>query len=491
MQKRFWSCIILIFHDWYCYCYLSEPNAIPAKREDYAYPAFSIWGGLGVLSVFQNIRTYFQGIKPAVITVILCILLVPGIMAWQNWDDHDRSGRYTVRDIAKNYLDSCDENAILFTNGDNDTFPLWYIQDVEGYRTDVRVVNLMLLNADWYIDQMKKKSYKSEALPVSLPFDKYQEDVNNIVYVFEDTVAYLLSDLIEGIKRGDKFYIEDFPAEGITILPTNKFILPTDINLLISNRTVSPENVHLIESPMMWEYKRSYLLKSGLIQMDILANNNWSRPVYFIAGGDEGASGLEDYFQLEGLASRLVPIRTPGKDVFFEPGRVESGILYDNLMNKFKWGRMNEKDVYLDHFNIRTFSVIKFRKSFIRLAETLIEQGKKREAEQVLDRCMELAPNHKIPYDHYISGISYVDNDNNKIRIAGIIEMYYKCGAIDKANSIIKEYAAILLQDLEYYNSLNNKFKRRFESEAYQSQSFYNSMSELAEKYMQERHYLK
>lgn len=468
--------------------YLNQTPYQPRER-DYAYAgsfyAFSVWIGLGVLSIFQRISYFIKGNIASVLSVFLCILTVPVIMAWQNWDDHDRSGRYTTRDIARNYLDSCAENAIIFTNGDNDTFPLWYLQEVEAYRTDVRVVNLVLLNTDWYIEQLKRKSYKSEPLSFSLPADKYRDGINNIVYVIKNNESYFLKDIIDDIKNEERQFIRKTVSGDICIIPSNIFELPLDIMTKCTD-TIYENNISKKNPVLLWEFKRNYLLKSGLMQFDLLANNNWERPLYFINSGDEGALSLEDYFQLEGLAFRLVTEGSKSKDVFFEPGSINTELLYDNLMNNFSWGRMDKKEVYLDHYNIRVLSLIKFRKLFLRLSEALIDQGKTREAEMVLDRCMELAPNNKLPYDHYVSGIRYTDKDNNEISLTGIIEMYFKCGAIDKGNSIMKEFASILKQDLNYYDSLKEKFKYRFESEAFQSLSFYNNLLRLASEYSQE-----
>lgn len=470
--------------------YLNQTPYQPRER-DYAYAgsfyAFSIWVGLGVASVYSRMKNVFRGRIPALVTVLLCLLLVPGIMAQQNLDDHNRSGRYTVADIAKNYLDSCGENAILFTNGDNDTFPLWYVQDVEGYRTDVRVVNLMLLNADWYIEQLKRKAYKSDPLPVTLPEHKYREGVNSVLYMAENPIRLRLDVLIEGIISDDQRFKEKTRSgEVVDIIPGNRFILSVDTSVVIQNGTITRSDIPLLKHEPEWEIEGNQLPKSSLIQMDILAGNNWERPVYFITGGNEGALGLEDYFQLEGLAYRLVPVKTSSKDPFFDPGRVNTDVLFENLMNRFSWGRMNEDDVYLDHFNIRTFAVIKFRKSYIRLAEALIEEGNPEKAEIVLDRCMELAPHAVLPLDHFISGICYEDDDNEDVCHTGIIETYYKCGAMEKANSLLLEYGRILLQDISYYNSLNDRFRLRFEREAWQSYGLYKHLMELAAKYSQE-----
>jgi len=471
--------------------YLNQTPMQPRER-DYAYAgsfyAFCIWVGLGVFGLFDTLKKAWKNHIAAGAIVSLSIVFVPILMAAENWDDHDRSGRYTARDIARNYLDTCEKNAILFTNGDNDTFPLWYVQEVEGYRTDVRVVNLMLFNTEWYIDQMKMKAYDSEVLPITLPNTKYADGINSSVYVKTDSRKINISTLVEGIKSEHSLFRErTIRNELVDVLPTANLILDVDTAKVISNGTVKPENSHLIESPISWTLRDIPISKANLLQLDILAHNNWERPIYFVAGGNDGTLGLEDYFQMDGLAYRLVPIKTKSPDFYYELGRIETDILYKNLMEKYKWGRMNEPDVYLDFYNTRTLGVIKFRKTFVRLAEALVAEGETDKAVEVLDRCMDLAPHNKVPYDHFISGVTYSEGQGKTpVHYSGVIEAYYKCGQFDKANAILMDFVQILQQDIQYYQSLGARFKKRFENEAYQSQSLYNELIYLADLYKQE-----
>jgi len=335
---------------------------------------------------------------------------------------------------------------------------------------------------------MKMKAYESEALPITLPFFFYSDGTNGSVYVKTDSRKLNVSTLIDGIESEHKLFREQtIRGEFVDVLPSPNLILDVDTTLVLANGTVKSENAHLIESQISWTLRDIPITKANLLQLDILAHNNWERPIYFVAGGNDGTLGLEDYFQMDGFAYRFVPLKTKSPDFYYELGRIDTDILYENLMNKFKWGRMNEPDVYLDFYNTRTLGVIKFRKTFVRLAEALVLEGKKEKAEEVLDRCMELAPNHKIPYDHFISGITYGGGkDKLPIHYSGVIEAYYKCGAFEKANAILLEYAGILQQDLQYYQSLDERFKRRFENEAFQSQSLYSELVTLADTYKQE-----
>ena len=443
-RKDSWIVILLfLFTGIAIVVYLNQYPNQPRER-DYAYVgsfyAYTIWIGLGVLAIFDALSKMMGKKLSAIVAGVLCLVLVPAVMAKENWDDHDRSGRYTARDIAYNYLNSCAPNAILFTNGDNDTFPLWYAQEVEGIRTDVRVVNLMLFNTDWYIDQMKTKAYESEPLPLSMPREKYLDGTNGQVFMVERVKEYIpIEQVIDFIINDNEATKIPYDNELLDYIPTKMFRIPVDSATVIDNGTVSPELADKIVESIDIRINRNYLLKNQVMLLDFLAQNNWKRPVYFVTGGHDDALGLEEYFQLEGFAYRLVPIKTAGATGFLEMGRINVDAMYENLMNKFRWGRMNEPDVYLDFYNKRTFSVIKIRNNFTRLAEGLMQQGKKDSAIAVLDRCMELMPYERIPYD---------------IFSVGMAEIYYGCNANDKANNIVDQYAAVCEEELNYYFSL-------------------------------------
>jgi len=434
--------------------YLNQYPNQPRER-DYAYAgsfyAYAIWIGLGVISLFTVLSKPIGKKMGAILAGLLCLVLVPGIMAKENWDDHDRSGRYTARDIAHNYLNSCAPNAILFTNGDNDTFPLWYAQEVEGIRTDVRVVNLMLFNTDWYIDQMKSQAYESDPLPLSVPKEKYKDGTNGQVFMIERVKEYIpVKQVIDFIVNDDDATKIPYDNEMLDYIPTKMFRIPVDSAKVIANGTVSPDLADQIVKSIDIKINRNYLLKNQMMVMDLLAQNNWERPIYFVTGGHDDALGLEEYFQLEGFAYRLVPIKTAGATGFLEMGRINPEAMYENLMNKFAWGRMEQPDVHLDFYNQRTFSVIKIRNNFTRLAEELINQGKKDSAVAVLDRCMELMPHERIPYD---------------IFTIGMMEVYYRCDEIEKANEIIDHYASVTEEELNYYLSMNPSISRAIDYE--------------------------
>ncbi|NOY37827.1 MAG: DUF2723 domain-containing protein [Chlorobi bacterium] len=426
--------------------YLNQTPNQPRER-DYSYAgsfyAFSIWVGMGVMFIYHFLRKAIKAIPAAVVTTLAGLILVPGIMASENWDDHDRSGRYTARDLAYNYLSTCAKDGILFTNGDNDTFPLWYAQEVEGIRTDVRVINLMLFNTDWYIDQMKRKVYDSDPVPLSLPHEKYIDGTNNMIYLVENQNIKGFVDMAAAIR----FVADDSPGsklrlqngEQIDYLPAKKFSIPVNREKVIRNGTVSPEDSARIVPEVHVTLNKSYILKSSLMVMDLLSANNWDRPVYYVTGGHDDALGLENYFQLEGFAYRVVPILTPRrKDDPINYGRIDVEKTYKNLMENFRWGRMNEPDVYLDYYTRRTISIIKVRNNFARLAEALSDEGRKDSAVAVIDRCMEILPKEQMPYD---------------IFTVGLIEGYYQAGASEKGNALATDYANDLKKELDYYFS--------------------------------------
>jgi len=446
--RNFWVVMLLfIMTGMAIVVYLNQTPIQPRER-DYAYAgsfyAFTIWIGIGVMALYESIGIKLRKGIIALFISVLCLLLVPGIMAKENWDDHDRSGRFTARDFAYNYLNSCAPNAILFTNGDNDTFPLWYAQEVEGIRTDVRVVNLMLLNMDWHIDQIRRKAYESEVLPVSLTPNQYINGTRDLIFVQERTNQTAdLKDIMEFITSDlPQAKIETSSGEKFNYIPTRNFRLPVDTAIVFKNGTVPVEDRNKVIPAIEWRYSRNSMGKSALVVLDILANNNWERPVYFASIGHEGTLGLEDYMQLEGFAYRLVPIKSQSINRY-EAGRVASDLLYENLMKKFRWGGMNDPEVYLDDFHVRTTSILRIRTRFIQLAEDLITKGDTSKAIQVLDRCIELTPHDKIPFDHTILQIA---------------NAYYLCNQFEKANALVIRLGELSQEKLVYYLDQNKAF---------------------------------
>ena len=399
--------------------------------------SYAIWIGTGVLALFEVLSKFLKDKIAGPVAGVVCTLAVPVIMGTQNWDDHDRSGRYLARDVACNYLNSCAPDAILFTNGDNDTFPLWYAQEVEDVRTDIRVCNLMLLNTDWYIDQMKNRTHESAPLPVSFPSKKYFDGVNNQVFIVEKTKDPVdIKTIIEWVNSDNPATkVQVSATESLDIIPSRTIRIPVDAAKVISAGVVKPEDADKIVPYIDIKLKGSSIMKSSLIVLDILANNDWKRPIYFVTGYHSDALGLEEYFQLEGLAYRLVPIKSQNKS-WLEYGRVDTEILYNNMMKKFLWRGAKEKGVDVDYNHTRTLIVVKARYNYARLAKAFIEQGKYEKAKEVLDYCMDTFPLDKIKFDMYMPDI---------------IEAYLMAGATEKGIALSKELSDFFFRRLDYY----------------------------------------
>ncbi len=388
--------------------YLNQYPIQPRER-DYAFAgsfyAYAIWIGLGVLALVEALRKLLPETASGAVVTAVCLVLVPGIMLAENYDDHDRSNRYTARDLGANYLKTCAEQAVIFTNGDNDTFPLWYNQDVEGVRTDVRVCNLSYLQTDWYITQMKKQAYESKPLPFSLREDQYTQGTRDLIYLLDDPRIKRESiELREAVAfvNDDNTATKLVQADNAAYFPKKMLTFKVDKEAVIRNKVVRPEDYDKIVDTMYIDLSdRDYLAKDEYMIMDMLAHNNWERPIYFaITIGPSKFLNLEDYFQLEGFAYRLVPIKANQQNPeSINFGRVASTIMYDNLFNQFKWGNMNDPSIYIDENNTRMMTNI--RNNFNRLAGMLVQEGKKDSAITVIRKCQELVPPSIVPYEYF------------------------------------------------------------------------------------------
>ena len=392
--------------------YLNQYPNQPRER-DYAYVgsfyAFAIWIGMGFMFCYETLKKFLGKNLSLVITFICLILAAPVLMGTQNWDDHDRSGRYTARDIGENYLKSCAPNSILFTYGDNDSFPVWYVQDVEQVRTDIRVANLSYIQAGWYIDMMRQKAYKSDPLPFTLPQEKYIEGVREQLPVNNRVDKPVeLSEIVQFAGQDDRKFMIDMSGRGdyMNYLPANKFIVDVDTARVLANGTVKEYFKDRIVSPMIWDYTDKDAFKGDLAIMDLISTNKWERPIYFSTTVPSTQyKGLEKYFVQEGLAYRLVPIRID-KPEQGEFGMIDPIVMYDNVMNKFTWGGAEKPSVYLDENNRRMFS--NFRRIFGNLAKDLIVRGDTVKALEVAHRGLEIVPATKMPNDFFSVGIAEV-----------------------------------------------------------------------------------
>jgi tetratricopeptide (TPR) repeat protein len=385
--------------------FLNQTPNQPRER-DYAYVgsfyAFAIWIGMGFMLIYEKLQKYLKHKISLAVTLLVLMAACPILLAEQNWNDHDRSGRYTARDIGANYLESCAPNSILFTYGDNDSFPVWCVQDVLGIRQDVRVANLSYIQAGWYIDMMRQKAFKSDPLPFTLPSEKYVEGtrtqlpVNNRIDKPVD-----IRDVVKFAGQDDKKFMIDASGQGdyTNYLPSNKLVIPVDTSLVLANGTVRSHFRNRMVSPMIWEYSDNYAYKGDLAIMDLLSNNGWKRPVYIstTVPADQ-YKGLEKYFIQEGMAYRLAPVKTEGAEQG-EYGSIDPDIMYDNMMNKFKWGNAADPHVYLDENNRRMF--VNFRRLFGNLGNALLQSGDTTRAIEAVRKGIGIMPAEKLPHDYF------------------------------------------------------------------------------------------
>ncbi|MGM9760728.1 MAG: protein O-mannosyl-transferase family [Parabacteroides sp.] len=422
--------------------YLNQTPYQPRER-DYAYAgsfyAFCIWIGFGVAALAKGLQQY--GKLPAVAAAsvaTLVSLFVPIQMGAQNWDDHDRSGRYVCRDFGSNYLESCEPNAVIFTNGDNDTFPLWYAQEVEGIRTDVRVCNTSYLQTDWYIDQMKKQAYESDPLPISWTRADYVQGTRDAAYIFPMTDQPIdLGTALDFVRSNDpKFKKIPGYSQQLDYIPSQTLTYQVDSAAVMAAGVISPADTAYLLKQMTINLKdKDYLGKQELAILDMLRTNNWQRPIYYaITVSPDQFVKLDPFFQQTGLAYQLVPM-----DVKGTARSVNTDKMYDNVMNKFKWGGVDKPGIYLDENVMR---MCKSYRAYVfgRLAASLIAEGKKDKALNVLDKAMQVLPPENVPLDY--SALS-------------LAEMYYELGQQEKAEAIYSGIADGAMRNVNWFFRLS------------------------------------
>lgn len=423
--------------------YLNERPFEPRER-DYAlvgsFYVFAIWIGIGVYAIFDFLKSYIQPKIVAPIVITACLFAAPILMATQNWDDHDRSGKYTAVSSARAYLDSCDKNAILFTIGDNDTFPIWYLQEIEGYRTDVRIVNTSLLMTDWYIDQMKAKAYESEPVPISFFFFQAEDGIRDYLVFDQKTEERLdVKEFFDFVSSDDpRTLIEMKNGQKIQFYPSNKIRIPVNKNNVITNKIVSPKYNDSIVPYIDVDIKGDALYKNRLMMLDIVRNNNWKRPIYFSPGAfaDDDYIWMKDYLQLNGMVYKLVPVKTPiDKEASgFDMGSIDTDKMYD-IMMKLDWGNSESTKIYHDPETRK--NSISYRTHLTRLMNQLIAEGQKDKAKKIIELALT-----KLPLDYY-EFYSMVDP---------FADGYYKLGETQKARTLLKQLEAKYQDELKYFS---------------------------------------
>ncbi|MBR4063836.1 MAG: DUF2723 domain-containing protein [Tidjanibacter sp.] len=430
--------------------YLNMAPGEPRER-DYVFVgsfyAFAVWIGLGVMKIEEWLSKLFKGEGKGKLTAALATVIcasVPVVLLAQNWDDHDRSGRYVMRDAGYNYLEGTLPNSIVINYGDNDTYPLWYNQEVEGVRPDVRIMNQSYLGGGWYIEEMKHRYNESEPIPFKMPRHKYMF-AGDFCYV-QDIYPNPID-----IKQAMAVVYSDSPATRVDVtdrmsmdlIPARKLLLPVNKENVLKTGVVRPEDADLILDTITLELKGETISKPEVMILDLLANWNWERPIYFTQPSLLQNIGLLDYLQYDGYAYRFVPIKSKVESSL-EIGRIDVDYLYTNLMEKFRYGNVADPDVYVDNFSRYNIRSVQIRLGFARLAMGLLERGDREGAIEVLDRGLEVIP---------LSQVGWGDGGNFDYEMLAYIDSYYMAGETERGDELLLAFATDVAEHILYYSS--------------------------------------
>ncbi len=482
-KKLFWVMLVFFLMTGLAIQFYTNIRPFEPRERDYSvvgsFYVFALWIGFGVYGIYNALIKYTSSKLLAPTVTLVCLVLVPGILVANNWDDHDRSNRETAHAMAIKYLESCAPNAILFTIGDNDTFPLWYAQEIEGIRRDVRVVNTSLFQTDWYIDQMKRKAYDSDPIPSQLTHEQYRYGTRDYIaenVITNDTIS--IKDFMEFVSSENprtklKFALQQqgrdtsmYPPNMLNsnYFPTRNVKFPVDKATVLKNGIVKEKDADKIVDHVYIEIKGSAIYKNRLLMLDIIANNNWERPIYFTGGsyGDDDYIWMKDYLQLDGLCYKLVPIKTPvSRANPFDMGRVDTELMYDKVM-AWNWGNSGSKDVYHDTETRK--NGITYRGNLARLIEQLINEEKFDKAEKVADLAMEKMP---------------VDTFDYYTLLEPYVSAYYEIGKQEKARKVYKDVTKKYQENLTYYSKLKVKNQNRYLNEIVTDIERYRSLVDL------------
>lgn len=452
--------------------YLNQPPLEPRER-DYShagsFQTFCIWIGLGVLWIIEKLNKYMNRNMATIGALTIGLLAGPVLLASENWDDHDRSDRYLGISFAKNYLNSCAPNAILFTNGDNDTYPLWYAQNVEGYRTDVRIINMSLLSTDWYSNALRKKVFQSDPLPMTSNteqmvagkreyirfYDNGQLDQNKF-YPLMDVVKFMLSDNQQQMASSG--------SELVNYLPTKKFRVPVDKNAVVVNGVVDANDTARVVDELRFEYTQNGMYKGNLVVFDIIATNaaqGWERPIYFTTTtGSSAYLNLDEYFRHEGLAYRLVPIKSD-KNM---RGMIDNDLLYKRLMEDYEWGNMEKGEMFLD--DKATLVPRNLRILFAQLARNYANEGNNERALELLNKSFEVMPESILPMDLRLK-LFYVDT-------------YMQSAEKETGIAKMKELVEEAKHRTTYFKKFSTKFRNSVRSNLEEALTTISTCSQIA-----------
>ena len=469
-KKVFWSMLVFFLFTGIAIQVYTNVRPFEPRERDYSlvgsFYVFALWIGVGVYALFDKFQTFSKSKLIAPLISVLCLIAVPGILISQNWDDHDRSNRRTAHAMAVNYLESCAPNAIIFTIGDNDTFPLWYAQEIEGIRRDVRVVCTSLFNVDWYIDQMKRKAYDSDPIPSKLTHDQYKWGTRDYIIkevVTKDTLEInqfmdFISSDDERTKYGYVLEQQGYQTKGqrnqdlnANYAPTEYVRIPVNKEAVLKNGVVAAKDADKIVDYIDIKITGQAIMKNRMMMLDIIAQNNWERPIYFSGGafGDDDYIWMKDYLQLDGIAYKLVPIKTPIQKGSPFMGRIDTEKMYD-LIKNWEWGNSGNPEVYHDVETRR--NSITYRGHMARLIEDLINEKQLDKAEEITDLAMEKMPVDIFGYYTFLEPF---------------IGAYYEVDAKEKARELYQQVAVKYQENLNYFGQVSDDNKSKYIQNVY------------------------
>ena len=497
-KENFYTLFLFFLFTGAAIIFYTNPKPFEPRERDYAvvgsFYIFAIWIGFGVFALFDYLKSFVNKKALAIAVSVVSLLAVPTLMASENWDDHDRSNRYTTFLNAQAYLESCDPNAIMFTIGDNDTFPLWYMQEVEGIRTDIKLVNTSLFQTDWYIDQMKRATYKAAPIPSELTHDEYKYGTLDVAYYFQELFPQLKDSVLDidsymkWIRSDSKrtFYDLDDDGNPEKILPTNKIRIPVNKENVLKYGIVAQKDADKIVPYIDITIDRA-IGKNTILMLDILNNFDWKRPIYFTGGSNSDSEyiWLKDYLQLDGVAFKLVPIQTPTKIYnqegqltrelsLFDIGRIDPEKMYNNI-KKWEWRNINDGKIYLDEQTKR--NAISMRNSLMRLSTAFAKEGDTLKAIEVLDLSLEKLPIKD--FDHFSLSLEYP-------------EFYYKLGEQEKARAAAKTLIKLFKDKLIWFSTFDSEsFDMVFEEFDLTFRYLYRGVIDQVEKFDTDQEYVK
>ena len=469
-KKIFWTMLVFFLFTGIAIQVYTNVRPFEPRERDYSlvgsFYVFALWIGIGVYALCNKFQTFSKSklIAPAI--SVLCLVAVPGILISQNWDDHDRSNRRTAHAMAVNYLESCAPNAIIFTIGDNDTFPLWYAQEIEGIRRDVRVVCTSLFNVDWYIDQMKRKAYDSDPIPSKLTHDQYKWGTRDYIIkevVTKDTLEInqfmdFISSDDERTKYGYVLEQQGYQTIGqrnqdlnANYAPTEYVRIPVNKEAVLKNGIVAAKDADKIVDYIDIKITGQAIMKNRMMMLDIIAQNNWERPIYFSGGafGDDDYIWMKDYLQLDGIAYKLVPIKTPIQKGSPFMGRIDTEKMHA-LIKNWEWGNSGNPGVYHDVETRR--NSITYRGHMARLIEDLINEKQLDKAEEITDLAMEKMPVDIFGYYTFLEPF---------------IGAYYEVDAKEKARELYRQVAVKYQENLNYFGQVSEDNQSKYIQNVY------------------------